>query len=150
MLQAILTTLRIMGWLGIILGILSIVNIVTGTMVNIWQNNESFDLNKCLKGILKVIVFYASAAIIGVAFTMLPFINDMITDAFDVVLLSSELLNTLSSVGVLGVVVSTIVVQAKKAITGILALANLSAGSNEEITWEVEEPVEEDIEDLEA
>lgn len=154
MLQAILTTLRIMGWLGIALGILAIVNIVTGTMVNIWQNNEAFDLKKCLKGIIKVLVFYISAAIIAVAFTMLPFINEMITNAFGVVLLSTELLNTLSSIGVLGVVVSTIVVQAKKAIQGILALANICTGSNEEITWPVEEPTDEeeseDIEDLEA
>ena len=35
MLEAILSTLRIMGWLGIVLGILAIVNISTSTIYNI-------------------------------------------------------------------------------------------------------------------
>ena len=142
MLEAILSTLEIVGWLGIILGILSIVNIVTGTIVNMWQNNEPFDLNKMLKGIGKVVVFYLSAAAISVAFTMLPYINEMITTTFGVILLSSDLLNTLSSVGVLGVVCATIVVQAKKAIQGILSLSGMTSSDLEEITWEVDEDPE--------
>ena len=62
----------------------------------------------------------------------------MITNAFGTILLSNELLNTLSSVGVLGVVVSAIVVQSKKAIANTVKLANMS-GATEEITWKVEE-----------
>lgn len=142
MLEAILSTIKIVGWLGIILGILSIVNIVTGTLVNMWQNHEAFDFKKMFKGIFKVAVFYVSSAAIAVAFTMLPYINEMITNTFGVILLSSDLLNTLSSVGVLGVVVSTIVVQAKKAIQGILDLSGISSGEVEEITWEVKEDEE--------
>ena len=69
-------------------------------------------------------------------------INEMITNTFGTKLLTEELLTTLSGVGVLGVVVSTIVVQGKKAIVGILQLANISANT-EEITWEVEIPEEE-------
>ena len=57
---------------------------------------------------------------------MLPFINDMMANAFSTVLISTELLNTLSSVGVLSVVVSVIVVQAKKAVQGIMNLANIN------------------------
>lgn len=138
MLEAIMLTLKIMGWLGIVLGILVGVNIITGTIVNIWSGKETFSWKKMLKGISKSVIFYFSAVAIGVAFTMLPFINEMITSAFGIMLLSNEMLNTLSSVGVLGVVVSTIVVQGKKAIIGVVNLANISSDS-EEITWKVEE-----------
>lgn len=138
MLEAIMLTLKIMGWLGIVLGILVGVNIITGTIVNIWSGKETFSWKKMLKGISKSVIFYCSAVAIGVAFTMLPFINEMITSAFGIMLLSNEMLNTLSSVGVLGVVVSTIVVQGKKAIAGVVNLANISSDS-EEITWKVEE-----------
>ena len=47
-------------------------------------------------------------------------------------------LEVLSSVGILGIVMSTIVIQAKKAIAGISTLSNVST-SDEEITWKVEE-----------
>lgn len=143
MLEAIILTLKIMGWLGIILGILVCVNIVTNTIVNIWSGEESFSWKKMLKGISKSVIFYLSAVAIGVAFTMLPFINEMITTAFGIMLLSNEMLNTLSSVGVLGVIVSTIVAQGKKAIAGVVRLANISSNS-EEITWEVVEEEEEE------
>ena len=139
MLEAILSTLKIIGWLGIVLAILSIVNIVTGTLVNLWKNHEDFNTKKMFKGILKVLVFFVSSAAIAIAFTILPFINNMITETFNVVLLSNELLNTLSSVGVLGVVVSAVVVQGKKAIQGILDLSKISGNDPEEITWEVKE-----------
>ena len=138
MLEAILSTLTIMGWLGIILGILVIVNTVCGTIYNICSGKENFKWKKLFKGLGKAGIFYISAAFLSVAFTMLPFINEMITDAFGTVLISTELLNTLSSVGVLGVVASVIVIQAKKAIQGITNLANMSADT-EVITWKVEE-----------
>lgn len=135
MLEAIISTLGIMGWLGVILGILVIVNTVCGTVRNI-SNGESFSWEKMLKGLAKAAIFYGSAVCTSVAFTMLPYINEMIVNSFGVILLSTELLNTLSSVAVLAVVVSTVVVQAKKAIEGIVQLANLSIGE-EKITWEV-------------
>ena len=138
MLEAILSTLSIMGWLGIILGILVIVNTVCGTIYNICSGKENFKWKKLFKGLGKAGIFYISAAFLSVAFTMLPFINEMITDAFGTVLISTELLNTLSSVGVLGVVASVIVIQAKKAIQGITSLANMSSDT-EVITWKVEE-----------
>lgn len=146
MIEAILNTLNIMGWLGIALAILAFVNIVTGTLVNIWSGNEKFSFMKMLKGMGKVLAFYISAVFAGVAFTMLPFINIMITDAFGTVLLSNELLNTFSSVGVLGIVITTIVTQAKKAASGIVKLANLSSDS-EEITWDVIDPEQEKVEE---
>lgn len=138
MLEAILSTLSIMGWLGIILGILVVVNTICGTIYNICSGKENFKWKKLFKGLGKAGIFYISAAFLSVAFTMLPFINEMITNSFGTMLISTELLNTLSSVGVLGVVASVIVVQAKKAIQGITSLANMSADT-EVITWKVEE-----------
>ena len=138
MLEAILSTLSIMGWLGIILGILVVVNTICGTIYNICSGKENFKWKKLFKGLGKAGIFYISAAFLSIAFTMLPFINEMITDAFGTILISTELLNTLSSVGVLGVVASVVVVQAKKAIQGVTNLANMSADT-EVITWKVEE-----------
>ena len=141
MVEAILKTLQIMGWLGIALAILAIVNIVTGTLINIWSGTETFNGKKMLKGIAKVLAFYICSVFVSIAFTMLPFINEMITNAFGVILLSSELLNTLSSVAVLGVVTAAIVVQGKKAIQGVVDLANISSDT-EVITWEVKDDEE--------
>lgn len=143
MIEAILNTLEIMGWLGIALGVLALVNITTGTLSNIWSNKEQFKFAKLLKGIGKVVAFYICATFVGVAFTMLPFINEMITNAFGVMLISNDVLNTFSSVAILGIVISTIIVHARKAVSGIVNLANLSS-ETEEITWEVEEPRDEE------
>lgn len=138
MLEAIIATLKIMGWLGIILGILVIVNISSKTIYNVWSSKELFSWKKMLKGIGKSLVFYLSAVAISVACTMLPYVNEMITATFKVMLVSNETLEVLSSVGILGIVMSTIVIQAKKAIAGISTLSNVST-SDEEITWKVEE-----------
>lgn len=127
MIEAILSTLTIMGWLGIILGILAIVNIITQTLVNTWNSKEKFDWKKMIRGIVKVLVFFISSTFVATAFTMLPFINEMITNAFGIELISNEALSTFSSVGVLGIVVSTITIQAKKAVEGIINLANISS-----------------------
>lgn len=132
MIEAILETLKIMGMLGIVLFILASVNIATGTIVNIWQNGEEFSWKKMWKGIEKVLVFYASSIAIAVAFTMLPYINDMIIDAFEVSLLNAETLKTLSSVAVVGTVIAAVIVQGKKAILGIGELANMSSGTKTE------------------
>ena len=144
MLDAIMETLRIMGWLGIILGILATVNLVCGTVSNI-NNGQTFSWKKFFKGILKVVIFYMSSVLVSVAFTMLPYINIMITNAFGVILLSSELLNTLSSVAVLGVVVTSVVTQAKKAFENVKKLSTMSSDV-EVITWDVIEPEEDEIE----
>ncbi len=138
MLEAIIATLKIMGWLGVILGILVVVNISSKTIYNVWSSKELFSWKKMLKGIGKSLVFYLSAVAISVACTMLPYVNEMITATFGVMLVSNETLEVLSSVGVLGIVMAAVVSQAKKAITGISTLSKVST-SNEEITWTVEE-----------
>ena len=141
MLEAIYSTLGIMGWLGIVLGILVLVNTVCGTVTNI-NKGEPFSWKKLFKGLAKAVIFYMSAVLTSVAFTMLPYINEMIVNGFGVMLLSSELLNTLSSVAVLAIVVAAVVTQAKKAIEGTKALSGISSDI-EKITWEVVEDEEE-------
>lgn len=138
MLEAILSTLTIMGWLGIILSLLVIVNTICGTVFNVVAKKETFSWKRLSKGVGQAVIFYISAVLTSVAFTMLPYINAMIANSFGVVLLTDELLNTLSSMGVLAVVVSSIVVQGKKAIANTIQLANMS-GDTEVITWEIEE-----------
>ena len=137
MLEAILSTLRIMGWLGIVLGILAIVNISTSTIYNIWSSKEKFSWKKLIKGFVKIAVFYASAAALSVAFTILPFINEMITTTFETELIGNDTLQTLSSVGVLGTVVTAIIMQGKRALTALIKMQEVS--TSEEITWNVEE-----------
>ena len=67
MLEAIIATLKIMGWLGVILGILVVVNISSKTIYNVWSSKELFSWKKMLKGIGKSLVFYLSAVAISVA-----------------------------------------------------------------------------------
>lgn len=147
MLEAIMEILRIMGWLGVVLGIIATVNLICGTIYNI-NDGQTFSWKKFFKGILKVVIFYMSAVFVSVAFTILPYINTMITDAFGVVLLSSELLNTLSSVAVLGIVVASVVTQAKKAFTNVSKLSTMSSDI-EVITWDVIEPEEDEMKEEE-
>ena len=138
MLNAILSTLSIMGWLGIILAILVVVNTTCGTIFNVFSKGEKFSWKRLLGGMGKALVFYVAAALVSVACTMLPYINEMITDSFGVMLLTEDLLKTLSSVGVLGIVVSVITIQAKNALKNTVQLANMG-NQTEDITWEVEE-----------
>lgn len=133
MLEAIVNTLQIMGWLGIILGILVIVNITTKTIYNVWSSQELFSWKKMVRGIGKSVVFYLSAVAISVAFTILPYVNEMITNSFGVMLVSNEMLETLSSVGVFSIVMTAVVLQAKKAIAGITEMLKVSTG-DEQIT----------------
>lgn len=138
MLNAILSTLSIMGWLGIILAILVVVNTTCGTIFNVFSKGEKFSWKRLLGGMGKALVFYVAAALVSVACTMLPYINEMITESFGVMLLTEDLLKTLSSVGVLGIVVSVITIQAKNALKNTVQLANMG-NQTEDITWEVEE-----------
>lgn len=74
---------------------------------------------------------------------MLPFVNDMITNVYGIQLIASDTLNTLSTVAVLGIVINSIIAQGKKALEGIGQLLTVKA-NNEEITWEVKVPENEE------
>ena len=144
MYEAIISTLKIVGWLGIILGILVLINTVCGVIFNINKNGQEFSWKVLFKGLLKALVFYGCSAALSIAFTMLPYVNEMITNVYGVQLIAQDTLHTLSTVAVLGVVISAVVAQGKKALEGIGQLLTVKA-NNEEITWDVVEP-EEDIE----
>lgn len=143
MYEAIISTLEIVGWLGIILGILVLINTVCGVIFNINKNGQEFSWKVLFKGLLKAVVFYGCAAALAVAFTMMPYVNEMITNVYGVQLIAQDTLHTLSTVAVLGVVTAAIVAQGKKALEGITQLLTVKVNS-EEITWDVVEP-EEDI-----
>ena len=143
MIDAILSTLRIVLWLGIILGIEVIVNTTCGVIYNTSEKNEQFSWKKLFKGLGKALIFYISASLLSLAFTMLPFINDMITEVFNIELFTPDVLNTLSTVAVLGIVISAVVAQGKKAIKGVSNLLDVSSDV-EKITWEVVDPTTEE------
>ena len=126
MLETIIEVLKIMGWLGIILGILTFVNTICGIITNL-DKGEKFNLKKLLKGLLKAVMFYLSAVLTSIAFTMLPFINTMITKIFEIELLSSDTLNTLSTIAILGIIVAVIITQGKGAIENVNRLSIMSA-----------------------
>ena len=126
MLETIIEVLKIMGWLGVILGILTFVNTICGIITNL-DRGEKFNLKKLLKGLLKAVMFYLSAVLTSIAFTMLPFINTMITKIFEIELLSSDTLNTLSTVAILGIIVAAIITQGKGAIENVNRLSTMSA-----------------------
>lgn len=126
MLETIIEVLKIMGWLGVILGILTFVNTICGIITNL-DRGEKFNLKKLLKGLLKAVMFYLSAVLTSIAFTMLPFINTMITKIFEIELLSSDTLNTLSTIAILGIIVAAIITQGKGAIENVNRLSIMSA-----------------------
>jgi hypothetical protein len=121
-----------MGWLGIVFFILVAVNTICGILFNL-SNGEVFSKRKLAKGLIKALVFYLSSVFTAIAFTLLPSINNLIIKTFGVALLSSELLNILSSIAVLAIVVAAIVTQGKKALEGIKKLSDISSDV-EEIT----------------
>ena len=124
MLEAIMSILFIIAWLGVVLGILLVTNTLCGTVSNVLFNGEKFSFKRLFIGIGKGLVFYIGSALTCVAFTILPFINEMITTSFNTVLISNDLLSTLSSVGILAMIVTAIVTQGKNAIASISKLAN--------------------------
>ena len=142
MTEIILNTLVIMGWLGIILGIILITNTLSGTIANVWSGNEEFSWNKFFKGIGKALIFYVSAILLSIAATMLPFVNEMITQTLGTELLDTETLKTCSSIIVIGIVAYTIIDRMKDALENLQNLSGLKSSKEEVVTWEVEEDEE--------
>ena len=138
--EAVLATLSVMGWLGIILGILVFINTVCGVIKNT-SEGQQFNIKILLKGIVKALVFYICSALLGVAFTILPGVNDMITDTTGVQLIAQDTLNTLSSVAVFTVIVAAVIAQGKKALSGVVELLDVKINT-EQITWKVDDSVE--------
>ena len=123
--NAIMQVLQIISFLGVILGIEVLVNTLTGILYNTNQEKQEFSWKKLLKGLIKAMVFYLSISALAIAFTLLPFVNDMIIDVFGIELISTDTLNTLSSVSILGLIIGAIIIQGKKALEGIAELLEI-------------------------
>jgi hypothetical protein len=140
MLEAVLSTLSIMGYLGIVLGVLVLINTICGIIKNT-SNGEPFSWKILGKGLLKAFVFYACSTMLGIAFTMIPEVNKMIQDVAGVQLFAQDTLNTLSSVAVFAVVAAAVISQGKSALEGVTELLQVKV-SGEKITWEVDDSEE--------
>ena len=55
MLEAIISTLKTMGWLGVVLGMLVVVNTICGIIHNI-SEGEPFSWSKLLRGLGKAVI----------------------------------------------------------------------------------------------
>lgn len=145
--EAILAIAQIMGWLGLVLLILVSVNTVCGIIKNTSEGQE-FSFKTLFKGLGKAFVFYICSVLLAVSFTMLPFINEMISAQCGIELISEQALVSLSNIAVLGIVINAIIIQGKKAIEGIKELVNvpivkeLIENNEEEIDFEDEEEFE--------
>ena len=128
--EAVCATLNIVMWIGVILGLLLIVNTMCGVICNL-NKGEPFSWKKLFQGIGKALAFYLGIALLSVVSTLLPFVNAMVVDVFNIELLSSAVLNTLSTAAIFGIAAAAITVQGKKALENIFELAKLSLGTLE-------------------
>lgn len=130
-LAAVLDTLKIMGVMGIVLFLLATVNTVCSTVYNVSDKNEKFSIKKLFKGIGKTVMFYGSSILVAIAFTIIPFINNMVSSVFGQTLISEDLLHDVSGIGVLGVCIGVVINQGKKAYEGIKKLGSMSCGEEQ-------------------
>jgi len=128
--EAVCATLNIVMWIGVVLGLLLIVNTMCGIICNI-NKGEQFSWNKFFQGIGKALAFYLGIALLSVVSTLLPFVNAMVIEVFNIELLSSSVLSTLSTAAIFGIAAAAITVQGKKALENLFELAKLSVGNIE-------------------
>lgn len=135
---ALLDILEVMGLMGVVLFILSFVNIGCSMVYNISMKKETFSWKRLFSGLGKTALFYGSAVLVAIAFTILPFINSLVGTIFGQELISNEMLQSLSGIGVLGTCMVAIVQQGLKAFEGVKKLGEVK-GDEETITWEVKD-----------
>lgn len=120
--------LEIMLYIGIALGLVSLVNITLQTITNI-SNGEKFSFKKLFKGIGKVILLWVLSTILVNVCDFLPEINTKINETLGVTLIGTDALEGISAVAVLGIIISALLNQIRKAIGAIKTFF----GENEEI-----------------
>jgi cytochrome bd-type quinol oxidase subunit 2 len=143
MLNTILELINILGWLGIVLVFLVTINTGASVFHNMSEKQEPFKIKKLFKGLGKALAFYVSASALAVVVTILPFINNMILETYEIVLVDSDILHTLSGIGVIGVIITVIVNEAKKSYGAIVKLSDIDSSiseETEEIDWVVIDP----------
>lgn len=118
MIATILVTLRIFLWIGFLLFLCSSVNIIGNTYLNI-KSGEKFSWKKLFKGIGKVMLQWVLSTILAIVCNILPFINVMIVEVYGVALIGNEVLTTLSAIGIVGIGINSMIIQAKKALEAI-------------------------------
>ena len=123
--EAVCATLNIIMWIGVILGLLLVVNTVCGIICNL-NKGDHFSWKKFFQGIGKAVAFYISIALLSVATTLLPFINLMVVEVFGVNLIEPAVLNALSTTVIFGIAASAIIIQGKKALENVVELAKIS------------------------
>lgn len=123
--EAVCATLNIIMWIGVILGLLLIVNTVCGIICNL-NKGDKFSWKKLFQGIGKALAFYISIALLSVATTLLPFINLMVVEVFGVDLIAPAILDALSTTAIFGIAASAIIIQGKKALENVVELAKIS------------------------
>lgn len=139
MIDAIIKILEIIGLCGLLIFGLMIVNISSGCLINIKEKGESFSKEKFIKGILKTVVLYIATCILAIIFTLLPFLNELINNIYNIQLISIESLQTLSNTSILTLFISVIINQSMKAFSNIKNIWTISNDNKEEITWEVKD-----------
>ena len=107
--EAIIEILSIMSWLGVILLLLTIVNISCKAYYNTTQLGQKFSWKKVFGGIGKMFLFYCGASLTSVAFSLLPIVNEMVNKTSEVELITDEALGQLSTLGVLGICINVII-----------------------------------------
>jgi hypothetical protein len=128
--EAVCATLNIVMWIGVVLGLLLIVNTMCGVIYNL-SNGEPFSWQKLFQGIGKAFAFYIGVALLSIVSTLLPFVNAMVVEVFHIELLSSAVLDTLSTAAIFGIAAAAITVQGKKALENIFNLSKISLGTLE-------------------
>ena len=128
--ETILATLTIMGYLGIILSILVLINTICGIVKNT-SEGQKFSVKILFKGLLKALIFYLCSSLLSIAFSMIPEVNGIITDVAGVQLFGQDTLITLSNVAVFTVTVSAIVAQGKKALEGVIELLSVKVNTED-------------------
>jgi len=137
--QALLQTLQVVGWLGIVLAIFLVINTTCGVIYNTNKNGEDFSWKTLFRGIRNAVVFYIGEGLLAIACTILPFINTMVTDTFGIQIFGEQALNNLSTVGVIGTIAYAVISQGTKAFKALKNILGVSANL-EQITWEVVDP----------
>ena len=136
--------LSIMVWIGVILGLLTLVNITCKAFHNVLALKQPFSWKKIAKGLGRMALFYISSICVSVAFSVLPYVNALIGQTFGIELVGGEILEQLSTLGVLGVCVNAIIAHGKKAMEGISVLGRVDEPIKEE--EKIEQEREEEIE----
>lgn len=129
MIDAILKTLQSMGILGIVIGVLTLANIVLGTVYSVSVCGDFFDIKKMFKGILKSIIIYIGAILLAIGVTILPI---ALAECGFSDLVKPEVLETFSITAIATIMIGTAVKQGLNAYDNLKKLLESGRNNSEE------------------